>query len=68
MIPTSYEGLNDDEEIKMVSVVSQNNNYYYVVSDSNSNDEVEEHFFDKEINNEVKASHKPLSMQRWYKQ
>ena len=62
MAPTSYEGSDDDDKIRVVSKISQNNNYYYnVVSDSKSDNEAKENIFDK--------SAKPpwlLSLQKWY--
>ena len=52
----SYEGLDDEEKLKMVPVNNQNNNHYYVVSDSESDGEDEEKIFYKDVKKEVEAN------------
>ena len=44
----SYKGSDDEEELKMVPIVSQNNNDNNVVSDydGDCNDKIQEFFFD----------------------
>ena len=59
MVLMSYEGSDDKEELKMLPVINQNNNNYYdIVSDSNGDNELEENFFDEEINDEFEATTK----------
>ena len=59
MVPMTYKGLDNEEELKMVPVTSHNNNNYnYVVSHSEGNDVVNENLFDKDVDDEVEASSK----------
>ena len=61
LVTTRNEGLDDDEELKIIPVVNQNNNHYNVVSnsDSKSNDkETEKNIFDDNNNKKVEATHK----------
>ena len=61
VVTTSYEGLNEEEELKTVTLVIHNNNVN-VVSDSNtdsSNDDFkndDKNFFDEDIDDQVKAT------------
>ena len=52
----SYEGSNNEEELKMVSEVNQNNNNCNVVSypENEIDEKSEENLFDKDIDEEVK--------------
>ena len=66
----SYEGLDKEEELKIVSAENNNNNVNVVsVSNSDSSGEdfesYKENVFDEDIDNQLKAS-KPLSMQKWF--
>ena len=46
MVPTSYEGLDNDEVIETVSTNNNNNYYYYyMISDSESDEEAKEDAF-----------------------
>ena len=56
LVTISYEGLDDEEELEMVTIISENKNDYNVVSDSKSDDKSEENFFDEDINKEVEAT------------
>ena len=59
----SYEGLDDEEELKMVPAVNQNNNNYKVVSNSKSESddkEVEENVFDNDIDEKEEATPKTI--------
>ena len=69
LVTISYEGLDNEEEFEMVSIVTNNNNVN-VVSDSKSHNDNKnkENFFDQDINDEVKATPKPLLMQNWFMQ
>ena len=61
LVPTSYEGLDDDDEVKIDSEINQNNsNYYYycVVNDSKSDGKAKRNLFDKYIHDEVEAAPK----------
>ena len=67
VLNTSYEGSDDNEELKIVPVDNKNNNVNIVSnSDSNSSNKdfknIEENLFDKDINKKVKLTPKPLSM------
>ena len=57
---TSYEGSNDEEELKTVPIVNENNINNNVVSDSDndSKNENQEYLFNKDINEEVKVAPK----------
>ena len=62
----SYDGSDDEEELQMVPIVSENNNNSNVVSDSDSDDDNNnnndnEKVFDEDIDDEIKATPKPLS-------
>ena len=56
MVTMIYEGLDDEKELEMVSIVNQNK----IVSDSNcdSDDENDENIFDKDIDEELEATPK----------
>ena len=57
----SCEGLNDDEELKTVPIIKENSKNSNVVSNSDSdnvNNNESKNVFDKDIDNEVKATHK----------
>ena len=58
LITMSYEGLNDDGELKMVPVINNNNydnnNNYNVVSD-----------FESDMRMKLKQCLRPLSMPKW---
>ena len=45
-VTMTYEGSDDEEELKTVPIFNSNYHYYYVVGDSDSDDENEENFFD----------------------
>ena len=73
VVTTSYEGSDEEEELKTVPVVTNHNNVN-VVSDSKS-DSSEEHFKNdgenflmKILTAKSKRPLKPLSTQKWYKQ
>ena len=53
-----YEGLDDEEELKMVPIVSQNNHHNNKISDSNSgnNDKNKENVFNENIDKEVEVT------------
>ena len=61
MVTISYEGSDEEEELKMVPIISINNNIN-IVSDSNSDDSdnniknYNESIFDKVIDGSVKAA------------
>ena len=58
LVTTSCEGLDDEEKLEMVSVVSQSNNNYNAVSDSkseNNDTEAEGNDVDDDIYEEVVA-------------
>ena len=62
VVTTSYEGLDDEEELETVPVAINNNNVNIVSnSDSDSSkDDFEnnnDNFFDKEIDNQIKITH-----------
>ena len=53
----SYEGSNDEEEIKTIPVIHQNNNNNYnVVNDSESQSNNWKNLFDEDFDVEVKAT------------
>ena len=61
LVTTSYEGLDDNEELGMFPVVNQNNYYQNLFSDSKSesdSDETEENAFDDDIDKVVEATPK----------
>ena len=61
MVPTSYDGLDDDDKVKMVSESNQNNNNNYnEVSDFKSDDKAKENIFGEDANDEVKATPKTM--------
>ena len=72
VLTMSYEGLDEEEEPKMVPVVINNSNVN-VVSDSNSDssdkkfENNEDNLFDEDIDDQLKVSPQTLSMQRWFK-
>ena len=58
LVTMSYEGQDNEEELKMVPVINNNNNLN-VVSDPNNYDDIKNdnnNFFDKDIDDEVKAT------------
>ena len=58
LVTISYEGSDDDEELKVVPFVDNNNNVNKV-SDSDSDDDIEndnENFFDEDIHDEAEAT------------
>ena len=61
LVAMSYEGLEDEEEFKMVPIISQNNNNNYnKVSDSdseNNDDNDNENILDEDIDNKNEATH-----------
>ena len=60
MVPTSYEGSDDNEEVAMVPEINQNSsNNYNGISDSKTNDNAKENVFDKDFDNEFEATPKP---------
>ena len=61
MVTTSYEGSDEEEEFNPVPIVNQHNISCNIVSDSKSesdDNEMEENFFDEDINEEVEATPK----------
>ena len=54
----SYEGPDDDEELKPIPVANNNKSNNNVVSDSNSDDNIEkdQNVFNKDINDKVKVT------------
>ena len=66
LVTISYEGLDDEEELKQVPIVNQNNNNYNVVgdSDSDNNDKKQKAFLMKILMMKLPRS---LSMQKWFK-
>ena len=58
MVPTSYEGLDNDEELKMIHVINQNNNNNYTESKTDN----EENLFDEDVNEEEEAAPKTTKM------
>ena len=61
VVTTSYDGLDEEEELETVSIVN-NNNSVNTVSDSNSDSSEEDfknskdNFFDEDVNDQVKIS------------
>ena len=59
---TSYEGLDEEEKLKMVPIINNNNNNVKVVSDSDSDSSEEDfknsedNFFDEDVDDQVKIS------------
>ena len=70
LVTMSYDGSDEEEELKMVPIVIQNNNNYNVVSDldNGSNDENKETLLDENINEEVKMTPTTLSKLKWFMQ
>ena len=69
MVATSYEGLDDEEELQTVPIVSKINDKSYVFSGSNSNSDNysnNENIFDEDIEDKVKVNPSPLSMPKWF--
>ena len=60
LVTTIYERSIDEEELKLVPILSQSINHYNVVNDSNSEsgNKSEGNLFDKDINETVKAPSK----------
>ena len=54
LVTMSYEGLNDEEELKMVSIVNENNNVNKITDIKNDNENV----FNKDIDNKVEVTPK----------
>ena len=67
LVTMSYVGLDDEEELKTVSVINKHNNNYNVVSDSKSesNYKKKENLFDEDIDNKVKVTPKITSVLKW---
>ena len=56
VVPKSYEGSDNDEELETVPVINKNdNNNYNVVSDSKSKSNDEESLFDEEVDKEMET-------------
>ena len=69
LVTMRYEGSNDEEELKAVPRVSQNNNYTSIITDSksdNDNKNNNKNLFDKDINKDIKATPRQLSMPKWF--
>ena len=61
LVTTSYEGLDDEEKLKMVEIINENKNISNVVSDSdsdNDNDNDNKKVFDKDIDDKFEANSK----------
>ena len=72
LLPMSYERLDDEEEVKMISAYNENNNNYYnVITNSESNDEVEENLFEGQVEDKIKVTPKttinPKVLYKWWK-
>ena len=68
MVLMTYEGVDDEEELKKVPVIDQNNYYYHnVVSDSKSNNDISKKILMKMPIMKWKQTPRPLSMQKWFK-
>ena len=68
LVTASYEGLDDENKVKMVPIISNNNNSN-VVSDSNRDDDTKsenKNVFDKDVNNEVKVVQAMKKLQASY--
>ena len=69
---TIYEGYDDEKEDLKTVPVAVNNNSVNGMSDSNTDSSKEDfknnkdNFFDEHIDDQVKVTPKPLSMQKWY--
>ena len=63
MVPTSYEGSDNDDKVEMVHEINQNNNnYYYAVHDYENSDKVKENLIDENIDDEVDKNPKTTVM------
>ena len=65
-----FWGSDVEEELKMMTTVSQNSKNSHVVSNSNSdiNDENQENFFDEDIDKKRKQTPRPLPKLKWFVQ
>ena len=64
IIPVSYQGLDDYEEVKIVLIDNENNyNYYNVVSDSAHDNEVKEKFLKTRCKIKLKWPPRPCLIQ-----
>ena len=57
LIPKNYDGLDDEEEIKMASTNKDNNNGN-ILRDSENDDEAKKNFFEEWVNDEIKVTPK----------
>ena len=58
LIPTSYDGLEDNEEVKMVSKYNESNNNYYKVGYYKSDEEAKDIFFEEQVDDKIKVTPK----------
>ena len=61
LVTMSYEGLDEEEELKMVPIINNNNNNNNIVSASDSDTDIEndnKNVFDEDIDDEVKVTSK----------
>ena len=65
MVPTGYEGLDDDDEVETVPTNNNDDNICYnIVSGSKSNEEAKENLFE-EINDKIKVTPKTTLNPKW---
>ena len=65
MVPKSYKGSDDDEDVEKSPKNNGDNNNYNIVSDSGSDEEAKKNLFE-DIDDENKATPKTALNPKWY--
>ena len=67
MVPLSYDGSDDDKKVETILAYDENvnNNNHIVVRNLESDDEVKEHLFEAQREDEIEETPSPYSLQKW---
>ena len=66
--PMSYEGSDDNEEVKSISANNENNcNYFNVVSNYESDDDAKENICEEQVDDKITLTPKPHFIQKSFR-